>query len=117
MATVTTEVEDDVHPEAVPTTVYVVVEDGKAETVEPVVPDKPEAGDHTYVLPPFAVKDTELPPGLQIVDVDGLMVTVGIGFTVTITADEQVDSQVSFTEHVTVYVPASLLIVIVCALG
>jgi hypothetical protein len=102
VATVTTEVEDEVHPEAVPTTVYVVVEDGKAETVEPVVPDNPDEGDHTYVFAPFAVNDTELPPGLQMVAKDGLMVTVGIGFTVTITADEQVDSHVSFTEHVTV---------------
>lgn len=45
-----------VHPfRSVPVTVYVVVEDGPAETLAPVVLLRPVAGDHEYVFAPLAV--------------------------------------------------------------
>jgi hypothetical protein len=40
---------------SVPVTVYVIVEDGLAETLAPVVLLRPVAGDHEYVLAPLAV--------------------------------------------------------------
>ena len=66
-----------------PITEYVVVEEGKAETFAPVVPDSPVAGDHEYVSPPLAVRLTELPPGLQMIADEGFIITVGKGFTIT----------------------------------
>ncbi len=44
---------------SVPVTVYVVVEDGFAETVDPVVPDKPVDGDHIYDVAPLTVNDVD----------------------------------------------------------
>lgn len=67
----------------VPETVYVVVVVGPAVTVAPVVPDNPVDGLHEYVEAPDAVSDTLLP--LQIVGADGVTLTVGKGFTVTVT--------------------------------
>ena len=52
-------------------------------TMAPVVADKPVAGLQLYVLAPFAVNDVLLP--LQIVAAVGETVTVGLGFTVTVT--------------------------------
>ena len=43
----------------------------------------PVAGDHEYVEAPLAVSDTELP--VQILGADGVTLTVGKGFTVTVT--------------------------------
>lgn len=40
---------------SVPVTVYVVVEDGLAETLAPVVLLRPVGGDHEYVFAPLAV--------------------------------------------------------------
>jgi hypothetical protein len=60
--TVTTTASVAVHPKGlVAVTVYVVVEDGFAVTLEPLVPLKPVAGDQVYEDPPVAVK-VALPP-------------------------------------------------------
>jgi hypothetical protein len=54
--TVTVTCAEEVQPLAsVPVTVYVVVEDGLAETLAPVVLLRPVGGDHVYVFAPFAV--------------------------------------------------------------
>jgi hypothetical protein len=82
--TVTVTVVVLVHPAPlVPVIVYVVVTVGEAETVAPVVALNPVAGAQAYVLAPLAVMLTELP--LQIVGAAGFLVTVGKGFTVTVT--------------------------------
>lgn len=81
--TVTVTVAVFVHPFAsVPVIVYVVVVVGFAVTLAPVVDDKPVDGLQLYVEAPPAVSDVLAP--LQIVT-DGETVTVGLGFTVTIT--------------------------------
>lgn len=59
------------------------VVDGLAVTVAPVVVLKPVAGDHEYVEAPLAVNATEPPE--QMAGADGVMLTVGSGFTVTAT--------------------------------
>jgi len=75
-----------VHPlPSVPVIRYVVVEAGLADTLVPVVPDKPVEGLHMYVLPPDAVKVTDAP--LHIDGDKGLAVIVGSGFTVTVTPE------------------------------
>jgi hypothetical protein len=57
---------------------------GFAWTVAPVVVSKPVDGDQPYVEAPAAVSVTEAP--LQIlVESPGVVVTVGSGFTVTVT--------------------------------
>lgn len=56
---------------------------GLAVTVAPVVEDSPVAGLQLYVVAPPAVSDVLAP--LQIVTA-GETVTVGLGFTVTLTA-------------------------------
>ena len=81
--TVTVTVAVFVHPFAsVPVIVYVVVAVGLAVTVAPVVEDKPVEGLQLYVEAPLAVSDVLEP--LQIVT-EGETVTVGLGFTVTLT--------------------------------
>jgi hypothetical protein len=45
-----------VQPLAVPVTVYVIVEEGLAETLAPVVALRPVAGDHVYEFAPLAVR-------------------------------------------------------------
>jgi hypothetical protein len=69
-------------PEVVPVTVYVVVDEGEAETVLVLVELNPEAGLQIYVVAPDAVNIDELP--LQIVCDVAETVTLGTGFTVTL---------------------------------
>jgi len=64
---------------SVPVTVYVVFPPGETVTLEP---DK-APGCHVYVTAPPAVNVVELP--VHMVDVGGAAVTVGNGFTVTVT--------------------------------
>jgi hypothetical protein len=71
-----------VQPSASPVTVYVVVDEGVAVTAAPVVELKPVAGDHEYVLAPFAVSTVFCP--VQRVTL-GETVTTGTGFIVTVT--------------------------------
>jgi hypothetical protein len=47
-----------VHPDDVPVTVYVVVLETVAVTVDPVVADRPAEGDQLYVVAPDAVNVT-----------------------------------------------------------
>lgn len=68
---------------SVPVTVYIVDEEGVAETLAPVSADKPVAGVHAYVAPPCAVSCTD--SCRQITAVSGLAVITGSGFTVTVT--------------------------------
>ena len=77
----------DVHPDASPVTVYVVVEVGFAVTDEPVVALNAVAGLHEYVLAPFAVSVTDCP---EQTGAGVLTVTTGRGFTVTVTCVEPV---------------------------
>jgi len=67
-----------VQPPVVPVTVYVVVEPGETLTVDVVAPT---AGDHEYVVAPFADSTVEFPE--QIVGGGEVMFTVGVGFTDT----------------------------------
>ena len=71
------------HAPVVPITVYIVVPEGLAMTVFPVVVFNPVAGDQTYVLAPDATKVSDVPP--QIAVVFGITFMVGVGFTVTLT--------------------------------
>lgn len=71
-------------PDEVPVTVYVVVVTGDADTLLPFTEFNPMDGDHVYVLPPFAVKETELPAQTGAGD-EGLITITGTGFTVIIT--------------------------------
>lgn len=80
--TVTVAVEEAVHPALVPVTVYVVVVVGFAVTVAPVDALRPVTGDQLYVVAPLAVKLVDVPE--QIATVPGDMLTLGIGFTVTV---------------------------------
>ena len=72
---------------SVPVTVYEVVEDGLAVTLEPVVELKFVDGVHAYVLAPFAVSVTELPLHTA---AGVFTVTTGGGFTVTVTCAAEV---------------------------
>lgn len=101
--TVTETLAVPVHPAAeVPVTVYVVVEDGFT-TVD--VPLPPEL--QLYVLAPEPVR-VELSP-LQIAAGDAEAVTVGSGFTVTVTVvvPEHPNASVPVTEYVVVLVGAT----------
>jgi hypothetical protein len=71
----------DVHPNAVPVIVYVVVVPGVNVTVAPVVPLKLVAGDHEYVVAPVAVNVAVAVAQI----VASLTTTTGNGFTVTTT--------------------------------
>ena len=71
------------HPLLVPVTVYVVVTDGNAVTINPTVLLKPVAGAHVYVFAPLAVI-VKLSPVHRLED-GGVNVIVGVGFTVTST--------------------------------
>jgi hypothetical protein len=82
MVTVTAVVPEQ--PEVVPVTEYVVVDEGLAVTLDPVVPLKPVAGVQLYVVPPPAVNVTPEPPP-QMAGGE-LTVIVGPGVTVTVTA-------------------------------
>ncbi len=57
---------------SIPVTVYVVVVGGMAVTFGPDVDDNPVEGDQLYVVAPMADKETDIPPGLQIKELDGL---------------------------------------------
>lgn len=72
-------------PTVVPVTVYVVVTDGLAFTLAPVVLDNPVAGLHVYVAPPLAV-NIDTPP-IHIVLGLAVVLIVGDGFTVTVTVE------------------------------
>jgi hypothetical protein len=74
-------------PEVVPVTVYMVVTDGFAVTVLPVVALSPAEGVQEYVVAPVAVRVAD--PPLQIVG--EFTVTTGKRFTVTV--EEAVPSQ------------------------
>ena len=56
---------------------------GLADTVVPVVADKPVAGDQLYDVPPLAVNSELLPK--QIEGDAGVTVIAGSGFIVTVT--------------------------------
>ena len=71
-----------VHPNASPVTVYVIVEDGLATTVGPVVVLRDVEGLQEYVLAPLAVSVVFCP--VQMVR-SGETLSTGIGFTVTVT--------------------------------
>ena len=70
------------HPKDVPVTVYVLVTVGEAIGFAIFVALNPVAGDHVYVVPPFASNEVFVP--LQIVT-SGETDTEGIGLTVTVT--------------------------------
>ena len=68
---------------AVPVTVYVVVDDGFAETLAPVVLLRPVDGDHAYVLAPPAINTTGWPLQMAVLgDTHNAMV-----LTVMVTCD------------------------------
>ena len=72
-----------VHPTLVPVTVYVVVLVGVAVTEVPAVLLSPVGGDHVYVVAfPDAVRLTLCPWQIEVL---GLTLTIGSGFTVTVT--------------------------------
>lgn len=88
--TVTTTVVDELQPDVVPVTVYVVVLAGLAVTVAPDVADKPVEGDHAYVVAPDAVNDT-LPEGAMVADegdtaIVGRVVTVAVPVAIVFVA-------------------------------
>jgi PII-like signaling protein len=85
---------------SVPVTVYVVVAEGLAETVAPVVADSPVPGLHAYVFPPTPFSSTD--PPLQSTGADGLTEMVGFGLMVTVTVEVFVQPFTSVP--VTVYV-------------
>jgi hypothetical protein len=78
----------------------VVVVVGLAVTTAPVVPDKPVPGAQLYVLAPLAVRTTLLPEHIE--GADGLISTIGLAFTVTVTV--VVPVQPARDVPVTVYV-------------
>jgi len=65
-----------------PVTVYVVVEDGPAVMLDPVVADNPVEGVQVYVEPPLAL--SAVVPPLQIATLEPPLI-VGIAFTDTVT--------------------------------
>jgi hypothetical protein len=67
----------------VPVTVYVVVEEGDAETVGPVVPLKPDEGAQLYDVPPDPLSVTDEPT--QTAGDEGETLIVGLAFTITVT--------------------------------
>ena len=71
-----------VHPFKSPVTVYVIVEDGLAVTLAPVVALNAVEGLHAYVFAPLAVSVADCP--VQIVGHDETE-SVGVGLTVTVT--------------------------------
>jgi hypothetical protein len=71
-----------VHPDASPVTVYVVVDDGLATTVDPVVVFSAVDGLHEYVFAPLAVSVVFCPVQMVML---GETVTTGMGFMVTVT--------------------------------
>jgi len=71
-------------PAPVPVTVYVVVTVGLAVTFVPIVALNPAAGDQLYVVAPVAVIVFPAPPE-HIVALFGIMLTVGVGLTTTVT--------------------------------
>jgi len=87
-----------VHPNASPVTVYVVVEEGFAVTLVPVVALNAVDGLHEYVLAPPAVNVVDCPA--QRVTA-GETVTTGTGLTITVTCAEPVHPLMS---PMTVYV-------------
>jgi len=102
-AFVITEVAEAVQPfPSVPTTVYVVVEDGVAITVAPVDADKPEVGVQEYVLAPEAVIVIPV-PGAQYKAEVGVTETTGNALTVKVADETEFAPHPSVT--VTVYVP------------
>ena len=90
--TVTVTCADDVHPFTSPVTVYVVVEDGFAVTLAPVVALSAVGGLHEYVLAPLAVSVADCP--MQIIGADERDNT-GKGFTVTVTCAVEVQPMIS----------------------
>jgi len=70
---------------SVPATVYVVVAAGLAVTVEPVVPDKPLVGLHTYVVAPVAVSVVLNPEQIDAGEAEA--VTAGSAFMTTVAVD------------------------------
>jgi hypothetical protein len=88
------------HPKLlVPVTVYVVVSDGAAVTVAPVVADRPVAGDHVYVAAPVAVSTIDKPAHIATFVP---AVTTGNGLTV----NSRVAKQPPGSVYVTVVVPS-----------
>lgn len=69
-------------PAVLPVTVYVVVVEGEAVTLLPVVAERPAPGDHVYVLPPVAVKVVVLPAQMPTF---ALALTDGVELTLTVT--------------------------------
>ena len=89
-------------PAPVPVKVYVSVVAGFAVTTLPVVALKPIAGLHVYVVAPVAVNPTE-PPEQNVVGPDGVIVTVGLVFTVIGTkAESEQEPLAPTTVYVTV---------------
>jgi hypothetical protein len=83
------------HPFAsVTVTVYVVVAEGLATGLEPVVALKPVAGPQVYEVPPLALKVTLFP--VQIVTLFPAL-ALGNGFTVTVTEADAVQPAASVT--------------------
>ena len=90
----------DVHPfAAVPVTVYVVEEDGEAETFAPVEGVSPAIGSHEYVTAPDALNGVA--PDGQISIELGVTATVRVGLTVTAIVWSELQLPL---EPVTVYV-------------
>lgn len=87
------------HPVDVPVTVYVVVDVGETVTELPVN----DPGIHEYVVAPEAVIEVELPE--QIVVLDAVVVTVGVGFTVI--------KRVAVAVHPLAAVPVTVYVVVV----
>ena len=67
---------------SVPVTVYVIVEDGLADTVDPVGAESPVEGLHIYEVAPPPVRDTDWP--LHSTVDTGVAVTVGAGIIFTV---------------------------------
>jgi hypothetical protein len=88
------------HPPLVPVTVYVVVVVGETVTGDPLS----DPGIHVYVVAPLAVMVAELPA--QIVAVDVVVVTVGVGFTVIVLVAVPVHPFAAVPVTVYVVVPA-----------
>jgi uncharacterized membrane protein (DUF4010 family) len=80
--TETVVVDEPTHPKLlVPVTVYVVVADGVAVTLAPVVADRPVAGNHVYVAAPVAINEVDEPAHIATLVP---AVTTGNGFTLIV---------------------------------